>query len=144
MQRTWRSIRKRRKGHHGSGESKHGSAAYKDKKLRKAARKVPLNGFTGPVKSGVPGRDGEEPETNIFKYIGIMLDIPDNPTTWQVVFKLLKVLVVMTVSYFALMALYFAAEVSLGYPNLGSLFNRVADRQQTMRGGGGRRRREGR
>ncbi|KAK3821701.1 MAG: hypothetical protein J3Q66DRAFT_367385 [Benniella sp.] len=39
-----------------------------------------------------------------------MLDIPDNPTTRQVVFKLLKVLVVMTVSYFALMALYFAAE----------------------------------
>ncbi|KAF9358771.1 hypothetical protein BGX34_008776 [Mortierella sp. NVP85] len=111
MQRTWRSIRKRRKGHHGpSGDIKHGSAAYKDKKLRKAATKVPFNGFNGHFKSGVPGRDGEEPETNIFKYIGIMLDIPDNPTTRQVVFKLLKVLVVMTVSYFALMALYFAAE----------------------------------
>lgn len=75
------------------------------------ARKVPYSGFNGPRKTGIPGRDGEEPETNTFKYVGIMLDMPENPTLWQVLWKLFKVLVVMTIAYFALMALYFAAEV---------------------------------
>ncbi|KAG0030195.1 hypothetical protein BGZ81_002963 [Podila clonocystis] len=61
-------------------------------------------------KGGVPGKDGEEPETDMFKFVDIMLDMPDKPSWRLVIIKLLKVLAVMTISYFALMALYFAAE----------------------------------
>ncbi|KAG0024944.1 hypothetical protein BGZ82_010297 [Podila clonocystis] len=64
----------------------------------------------GSRKRGVPGKDGEEPETDMFKFVDIMLDMPDEPTWRLVIIKLLKVLAVMTISYFALMALYFAAE----------------------------------
>ncbi|KAG0330888.1 hypothetical protein BG000_011384 [Podila horticola] len=64
----------------------------------------------GSRKRGVPGKDGEEPETDMFKFVDIMLDMPDEPTWRMVIIKLLKVLTVMTISYFALMALYFAAE----------------------------------
>lgn len=66
----------------------------------------------GSRKRGVPGKDGEEPETDMFKFVDIMLDMPDEPTWRLVIIKLLKVLTVMTISYFALMALYFAAEVN--------------------------------
>ncbi|KAG0050236.1 hypothetical protein BGZ83_005008 [Gryganskiella cystojenkinii] len=61
-------------------------------------------------KSGVPGKNGEEPETDPFNFVGIMLDLPEEPTWREIRIKLLKVLAVMTVSYFALMALYFGAE----------------------------------
>ncbi|KAF9182496.1 hypothetical protein BGZ50_004852 [Haplosporangium sp. Z 11] len=61
-------------------------------------------------KKGVPGRNGEEPETNIFNFVDVMLHMPEEPDWKLTVRKLLKVLVVMTVSYFALMSLYFAAE----------------------------------
>ncbi|KAG0084831.1 hypothetical protein BGZ92_009530 [Podila epicladia] len=64
----------------------------------------------GSRKRGVPGKDGEEPETDMFNFVDIMLDMPDEPTWHLVIVKLLKVLAVMTISYFALMALYFAAE----------------------------------
>jgi len=70
---------------------------------------VPEKGAAG--KTGVPGKNGEEPETDLFKFVGIMLDLPEDPTWRQIGIKLLKVLAVMTVSYFALMALYFGAEV---------------------------------
>ncbi|KAG0257784.1 hypothetical protein BG011_003762 [Mortierella polycephala] len=61
-------------------------------------------------KSGVPGRNGEEPETNIFNFVDVMLHMPEE-SDWKLVLKkLLKILLVMTVSYFALMSLYFAAE----------------------------------
>ncbi|KAF9583721.1 hypothetical protein BGW38_008767 [Lunasporangiospora selenospora] len=61
-------------------------------------------------KKGIPGKDGEEPETDMFNFIDIMLDMPERPRGTQVFLKLIKVLVVMSVSYFALMALYFGAE----------------------------------
>ncbi|KAF9116121.1 hypothetical protein BGX27_004704 [Mortierella sp. AM989] len=61
-------------------------------------------------KTGVPGKNGEEPETDMFNFVHIMLNMPEEPTWKQVIIKLLKVLAVMTVSYFALMSLYFAAE----------------------------------
>ncbi|KAF9410000.1 hypothetical protein BGZ94_001788 [Podila epigama] len=61
-------------------------------------------------KRGVPGKQGEEPETDMFNFVDIMLDMPEEPTWRFVIIKLFKVLAVMTVSYFALMALYFAAE----------------------------------
>ncbi|KAG0349738.1 hypothetical protein BG005_010727 [Podila minutissima] len=64
----------------------------------------------GSRKRGVPGKDGEEPETDMFNFVDIMLDMPEEPTWRLVIIKLLKVLAVMTISYFALMALYFAAE----------------------------------
>ncbi|GJJ74697.1 ABC-2 type transport system permease protein [Entomortierella parvispora] len=64
----------------------------------------------GAGKSGVPGKNGEAPETDLFKYVGIMLDLPEDPTWREIGIKMLKVLAVMTVSYFALMALYFGAE----------------------------------
>ena len=66
----------------------------------------------GSRKRGVPGKDGEEPETDMFNFVDIMLDMPEEPTWRLVIIKLLKVLAVMTISYFALMALYFAAEVN--------------------------------
>ncbi|KAF8985074.1 hypothetical protein BGZ46_006036 [Entomortierella lignicola] len=61
-------------------------------------------------KTGIPGKDGEEPETNLFDFVHIMLNMPEEPTWKQVISKLLKVLVVMTISYLALMAMYYAAE----------------------------------
>ncbi|KAF9390152.1 hypothetical protein CPC16_005300 [Podila verticillata] len=61
-------------------------------------------------KRGVPGKDGEEPETDMFNFVDIMLNMPEEPTWRLVIIKLLKVLAVMTISYFTLMALYFAAE----------------------------------
>ncbi|KAG0210566.1 hypothetical protein BGX28_009202 [Mortierella sp. GBA30] len=61
-------------------------------------------------KTGVPGKNGEEPETDLFNFVDIMLDMPERPTWSVVVNKLAKVLLVMTVSYFGLMALYFGAE----------------------------------
>ncbi|KAG0371352.1 hypothetical protein BGZ54_005476 [Gamsiella multidivaricata] len=61
-------------------------------------------------KTGVPGKGGEEPETDLFNFVNIMLDMPEKPTWKQVIIKAAKVLVVMTVSYFGLMALYFGAE----------------------------------
>ncbi|KAF9436871.1 hypothetical protein BGZ76_002713 [Entomortierella beljakovae] len=60
--------------------------------------------------SGVPGKNGEEPETDMFNFVNIMLSMPEKPTWREVIIKLLKVLVVMAISYLALMALYFAAE----------------------------------
>lgn len=67
----------------------------------------------GSRKRGVPGKDGEEPETDMFNFVDIMLNMPEEPTWRLVIIKLLKVLAVMTISYFALMALYFAAEVNM-------------------------------
>ncbi|KAF9363040.1 hypothetical protein BGX34_005017 [Mortierella sp. NVP85] len=61
-------------------------------------------------KTGKPGKGGQEPETDMFKYVEVMLDMPENPSWWQVVVKLAKVLAVMTIAYYGLMALYFAAE----------------------------------
>ncbi|KAF9437516.1 hypothetical protein BGZ76_000390 [Entomortierella beljakovae] len=64
----------------------------------------------GYRRTGIPGRDGEEPETDLFNFINIIVGMPYNPKIKQVVTKLLKILAFMTVSYFLLMALYFAAE----------------------------------
>ncbi|KAF9562839.1 hypothetical protein EC968_005068 [Mortierella alpina] len=61
-------------------------------------------------KAGVPGKNGEEPETDLFNFVGIMLDMPKQPTWGVVIVKLAKALSVMTISYFILMALYFGAE----------------------------------
>ncbi|KAF9908129.1 hypothetical protein BX616_000233 [Lobosporangium transversale] len=61
-------------------------------------------------KTGIPGRSGEEPETDLFNFVEIMLAMPEKPTWTQVIIKLIKVLVVMSIAYFALMALYFGAE----------------------------------
>ncbi|KAF9113282.1 hypothetical protein BGX27_001874 [Mortierella sp. AM989] len=76
--------------------------------------KVPYSGGFegeyGPRKTGIPGRNGEEPETNLFNFVNIMVIMPENPKIRHVVSKLLKILAVMTLSYFLLMALYFAAE----------------------------------
>lgn len=47
----------------------------------------------------------------MFKFVEIMLEMPEKPSWWQVVIKLAKVLAVMTIAYYGLMALYFAAEV---------------------------------
>lgn len=87
--------------HHPSGEKLSGSAfVQQDPSSRK---------------KGLPGKDGREPETDMFNFVDTMLDMPVNPTWSQVIVKLLKVLVVMCVCYFGLMALYFGAEVST-YP----------------------------
>ncbi|KAG0223327.1 hypothetical protein BGW42_005981 [Actinomortierella wolfii] len=61
-------------------------------------------------KTGAPGKNGQEPETDLFKFVDILLDIPDRPSWRDVITTLAKVLAVMAISYFALMALYFAAE----------------------------------
>ncbi|KAG0277056.1 hypothetical protein BGZ95_006607 [Linnemannia exigua] len=61
-------------------------------------------------KKGLPGKDGRQPETDMFNFVDTMLDMPDDPKWSQVIVKLLKVLVVMCVCYFGLMALYFGAE----------------------------------
>ncbi|KAF8930886.1 hypothetical protein BGZ58_007957 [Dissophora ornata] len=68
------------------------------------------HGHGAQRKSGVPGRNGEEPETDMFNFVNIMMDMPDEPTWRQVLVKMAKVLAVMTISYLALMSLYFAAE----------------------------------
>ncbi|KAF9164549.1 hypothetical protein BGX20_000901, partial [Mortierella sp. AD010] len=81
---------------------------------RNPSRKVPY--YSGYVddedrrKTGIPGRNGEEPETNLFNFVNIMVNMPSKPKLNQVVNKLLKILAIMTMSYFLLMALYFAAE----------------------------------
>ncbi|KAG0253516.1 hypothetical protein BG011_006330 [Mortierella polycephala] len=75
-----------------------------------ARRRTVFGGSRRPRKTGVPGKDGEESETNVFNFVDIMLNMPENPSWKQVVMKLLKVLSLMTIAYFALMALYFAAE----------------------------------
>ncbi|KAF9145314.1 hypothetical protein BGX30_009564 [Mortierella sp. GBA39] len=46
----------------------------------------------------------------MFNFVDTMLDMPVDPTWSQVIIKLLKVLAVMSVCYFGLMALYFGAE----------------------------------
>ncbi|KAF9090262.1 hypothetical protein BGX23_006134 [Mortierella sp. AD031] len=61
-------------------------------------------------KKGVPGKDGQAPETDMFNFVDIMLDMPEDPTWRQVIVKLLKVMAVMCICYFSLMALYFGAE----------------------------------
>ncbi|KAF9136230.1 hypothetical protein BGW39_003675 [Mortierella sp. 14UC] len=61
-------------------------------------------------KKGLPGKDGRQPETDMFNFVDTMLDMPEDPKWSQVVVKLLKVLAVMCVCYFGLMALYFGAE----------------------------------
>lgn len=62
-------------------------------------------------KTGYPGRNGEEPETDPFQFLNIMMDMPRNPSWRQVFTKLCTALAILTTSYFALMALYFSAEV---------------------------------
>ncbi|KAF8940836.1 hypothetical protein BGZ58_004525 [Dissophora ornata] len=71
---------------------------------------VSSNGYNSHRKTGVPGRNGEEPETNLFNFVDIILNVPARPSLREVISKLLKVLAVMIVSYFTLMSLYFAAE----------------------------------
>ncbi|KAI1321296.1 hypothetical protein EDD11_006632 [Mortierella claussenii] len=61
-------------------------------------------------KTGIPGRNGEEPETNVFNFVDIMMNMPENPSWQQIIKKLLKTMAVMTISYFLLMSLFFAAE----------------------------------
>ncbi|KAF9934843.1 hypothetical protein FBU30_010816 [Linnemannia zychae] len=61
-------------------------------------------------KKGLPGKDGREPETDLFNFVDTMLDMPEEPTWSLVMAKLLKVLAVMCVCYYGLMALYFGAE----------------------------------
>ncbi|KAF9964904.1 hypothetical protein BGZ70_005745 [Mortierella alpina] len=61
-------------------------------------------------KSGVPGRNVGEPETDLFSVVEIMLDMPEHPTWREVSIKLARALAVLTVGYFLLMALYFGAE----------------------------------
>lgn len=62
-------------------------------------------------KTGCPGRNGEEPETDPFQFLDIMIGMPRNPSWRQVIAKLCTALAILTTSYFALMALYFSAEV---------------------------------
>ncbi|KAG0208108.1 hypothetical protein BGX33_006461 [Mortierella sp. NVP41] len=61
-------------------------------------------------KSGYPGKNGEEPETNLFNFVDVMLNMPDIPNWKVIAMKMAKVLILMTITYFALMAMYFAAE----------------------------------
>ncbi|KAG0073160.1 hypothetical protein BGZ89_010809 [Linnemannia elongata] len=82
--------------HHPSGEKLSGSAFVQQDPLSR--------------KKGLPGKDGRQPETDMFNFVDTMLDMPVDPTWSQVIVKLLKVLVVMCVCYFGLMALYFGAE----------------------------------
>ncbi|KAG0005754.1 hypothetical protein BGZ80_005882 [Entomortierella chlamydospora] len=62
------------------------------------------------AKTGIPGKNGEEPETDMFNFVHIMLNMPEEPTWKEVITKLFKVLAVMAISYFGLMSLYYAAE----------------------------------
>ncbi|KAG0348402.1 hypothetical protein BG004_005243 [Podila humilis] len=61
-------------------------------------------------KTGYPGKNGEEPATDPFQFLDIMMDMPLNPNWKQIIFKLCTGLAALTISYFALMALYFSAE----------------------------------
>ncbi|CAO3565435.1 unnamed protein product [Mortierella alpina] len=88
---------------------------------------------SGQQKTGVPGKNGEEPETDVFKFVDIILNMPDHPTGRQVTWKLLKVLVVMTFAYFALMALYFAAEFQVS-DRMSNLDVLVVDLDQSLIG----------
>ncbi|KAF9284551.1 hypothetical protein BGZ68_004618 [Mortierella alpina] len=93
-----------------SGRSLRGN---KTEKISDTSRIKGVFGYrNGPrlQKTGVPGKNGEEPETDVFKFVDIILDMPDHPTGLQVARKMLKMLTMMTIAYFALMALYFAAE----------------------------------
>jgi len=62
-------------------------------------------------KTGVPGLNGEEPETNPFNFIDIMLDMSYRPSWREVWTKMGKAVTLLTFSYFCLMALYFGASV---------------------------------
>ncbi|KAF9572205.1 hypothetical protein EC968_010142 [Mortierella alpina] len=84
-------------------------------------------------KTGVPGKNGEEPETDVFKFVDIILDMPDSPTGLQVAGKMLQMLVMMTVAYFALMALYFAAEFQVS-DRMSNLDVLVVDLDQSLVG----------
>ncbi|KAF9180097.1 hypothetical protein BGZ50_006469 [Haplosporangium sp. Z 11] len=75
-----------------------------------ARRRTAFGGSRRPRKTGIPGKNGEEPETNVFNFVDIILNMPKDPSWQQVAMKLLKVLALLTIAYFALMALYFAAE----------------------------------
>ncbi|KAF9390381.1 hypothetical protein CPC16_005119 [Podila verticillata] len=66
--------------------------------------------WTRTPKTGYPGRNGEEPETDPFQFLDIMMDMPRNPSWRQVVTKLCMALAILATSYFVLMALYFSAE----------------------------------
>ncbi|KAF9134467.1 hypothetical protein BGW39_006927 [Mortierella sp. 14UC] len=74
--------------------------------------KVPFGGRGGRKyrKSGYPGRDGEEPETDLFNFVDVILNMPDAPSMKFIATKMAKVLLLMTITYFGLMAMYFAAE----------------------------------
>ncbi|KAG0285310.1 hypothetical protein BGZ96_010397 [Linnemannia gamsii] len=74
--------------------------------------KVPNGGRGGRQyrKSGYPGKDGEEPETDLFNFVDVIVNMPDTPSLKFIAAKMAKVLFVMTITYFALMAMYFAAE----------------------------------
>lgn len=78
----------------------------------KILEKVPYGGRGGRQfrKSGYPGREGEEPETDLFNFVDVILNMPDAPSLKFIAAKMAKVLFVMTITYFALMAMYFAAE----------------------------------
>ncbi|KAG0376622.1 hypothetical protein BGX24_007480 [Mortierella sp. AD032] len=75
-------------------------------------KKVPYGGRGGLHyrKSGYPGRNGEEPETDLFNFVDVILNMPDAPSMKVIVTKMVKVLLLMTITYFGLMAMYFAAE----------------------------------
>lgn len=79
--------------------------------------KVPYGGRGGRQfrKSGYPGRGGEEPETDLFNFVDVILNMPDAPSLKFIAAKMAKVLFVMTITYFVLMAMYFAAEVKMQY-----------------------------
>ncbi|KAG0046666.1 hypothetical protein BGZ83_008195, partial [Gryganskiella cystojenkinii] len=65
--------------------------------------------LTPKRKTGIPGLNGEEPETNPFNFVDIMLNMPDHPS-WRFLWtKMAKALALMTVSYFILMSMYFGA-----------------------------------
>ncbi|KAF9952396.1 hypothetical protein BGZ72_006323 [Mortierella alpina] len=101
---------------------------------RKNTRVEGVFGYrNGPHKTGVPGKDGEEPETDVFKFVDIILDMPDNPTGLQVTMKMLKMLAIMTIAYFALMALYFAAEFQVS-DRMSNLDVLVVDLDQSLIG----------
>lgn len=90
------------------------SSADKEQYARnKMMAKVPNGGRGGRQyrKSGYPGRNGEEPETDLFNFVDVIVNMPDTPSLKFIAAKMAKVLFVMTITYFALMAMYFAAEV---------------------------------
>ncbi|KAF9586010.1 hypothetical protein BGW38_010476 [Lunasporangiospora selenospora] len=106
------------------------------------------NSYGGAKKTGIPGRNGEEPETNVFNFISVILDMPERPSWKQTILKLAKALAVLTISYFLLMALYFAAEyntvdrlhnfsvlvVDLDYSMIGNQFLNFTQRDNRIKG----------